>query len=408
MNSTKFFKRRLSNPFHNVTSNQRWGLLLPALTLAGCENFNPAPVEFGIEDIVPVGDVRTLEISDVVVSSLPLSPPEVDPQRKELGRLLFWDPVLSGNQDVACATCHLPESAYTDGRERSIGVSGVGRGPDRMAGDIGPVVRNSQSLVNVAWNGITELGMFNPDEAPMFWDNRVMSLKAQAEEPLRSREEMRGDNFTEEEILPELLQRLQGIPEYVTRFNETYGENDITRDMLTDALATFQTSLVANNSRFDQWMRGDNNAMSSREVSGLQEFVRAGCAACHSGPMFADFAPHILGSPEGAELVEPDQGDGQFGFRTPSLRQLAMTAPYFHAGQFQTLADVIEFYDEPERSSNSAVPRSELDADFVALPEMDGGRESIIRAFLETLNDPEFDRVVPSQVPSGLTPGGSL
>lgn len=242
----------------------------------------------------------------------------------------------------------------------------------------------------------------------MFWDNRVMSLKAQAEEPLRSREEMRGDNFTEEEILPELLQRLQGIPEYVTRFNETYGENDITRDMLTDALATFQTSLVANNSRFDQWMRGDNNAMSSREVSGLQEFVRAGCAACHSGPMFSDFAPHILGSPEGAELVEPDQGDGQFGFRTPSLRQLAMTAPYFHAGQFQTLADVIEFYDEPERSSNSAVPRSELDADFVALPEMDGGRESIIRAFLETLNDPEFDRVVPSQVPSGLTPGGSL
>ncbi len=397
------------NACHRYNPKTTFTLWLPiVLVLVGCENFTPAPVEFDNEDVINVGDISTLEIAETVVASLPLSPPSVDPMRRELGRSLFWDPVLSGDRDVACATCHLPETGYSDGRTRSIGVGGVGRGKDRVPGTVEPVKRNSQSLLNVAWNGINELGLFSQDEAPMFWDNRVQSLKKQALEPLISREEMRGDNFSEETILSEVLSRLNDNSEYVALFKEAYGVDAISAEQLVDALSSFQTTLIANNSRFDQWMRGDATAMTEREISGMQEFVLAGCAACHSGPMFSDFELHVLGTPEGENLAEPDSGNGEFAFRTPALRQLAFTAPYFHAGQFGTLSQAINFYDEPNGSSNASVAKSELDPDFLALPEMDDGRGSIIQSFLEALNDSEFDRGIPERVPSGLSPGGSL
>jgi cytochrome c peroxidase len=377
-----------------------------AFSLTACGEFTPAPVEFSQDDIVSVGDLHTIEIQGRVIASLPQNPPPVDEKQAELGRLLFWDPILSGDQDVACGTCHLPELAYTDGQSQAIGVDGTGRGELRVAGHTGMVRRNTQTLVNTAWNGIGELGVFDPATAPMFWDNRAAGFAEQAIEPIESREEMRGDLFTKASIQQEIEQRLAANAQYPTLFQEAFGTTVPTMDLVTSALASFQTTLVANNTRFDQWMRGDNTAMSPREQSGMQEFVIAGCADCHSGPMFSDFEPHVLGVREGPFVTEPDNGDGNFAFRTPTLRQLEFTAPYFHAGQFATLQRAIDFYDQPRSSENPNVPSSSLDEELLDVPEMDDGRGPLIISFLNTLNDENFDHSIPTEVPSGLPPGG--
>ena len=264
----------------------------------------------------------------------------------------------------------------------------------------------SEMCIRDRWNGINELGIFDPTTAPMFWDNRATGFAAQAIEPLESREEMKGDLFTRETIHQEIELRLASNSQYRLLFQNAFDTSQITVELVALALGMFQTTLVANNSRFDNWMRGDNTSMSERELSGMLEFIIAGCADCHSGPMFSDFTPHVLGVREGAQVTEPDNGDGTFAFRTPTLRQLEFTAPYFHAGQFATLDRAINFYDERRSSENPNVRSSELDEELLDVPEMDDGRGAIIRDFLNTLNDPDFDQQVPSEVPSGLSPGG--
>lgn len=382
------------------------GVLSLSVVLSACDDFDPEPVDFSQEDIVPIGAIQTLEVRGRVLASLPDETPLVDEKQAELGRLLFWDPILSGNQDVACATCHLPELAYTDNQHQAIGVGGMGRAENRTVGHTGRVPRNSQSVLNTVWNGINELGMFDPKFAPMFWDNRTTSLELQALEPIRSRQEMRGDGIAEEDINTTVVERLNAIPGYQLAFSDAFGADSIEIDLVAIALASFQRTLVANQSPYDRWMRGEPDALSERQVSGMQEFVLAGCADCHSGPLFSDFEVHVLGVQEGLDVNEPDDGDGLFAFRTPTLRQLAFTAPYFHAGQFTSLDQAIDFYDERRSSSNSNVPSSALDPELLEVPEMEGGRGAIIRDFLNTLNDDSFDKTAPESVPSGLPLGG--
>lgn len=383
-----------------------FGWIFVASQLAACTEFSAAPVNFSQADLVEVGEISTLEIQGRVISSLPQIPPDVASSQVELGRLLFWDPVLSGNKDIACATCHLPEHGYTDGQTQAIGVGGSGRGSERVVGHTGVVPRNSQTVLNTAWNGIDELGLFDAVSAPMFWDNRTQGLEAQAIEPLQSVQEMKGELFTVDTIRQEIETRLNNIPAYRSLFQDAFGIDDIGIDDVAIALAGFQTSLVANNSPFDQWMRGVEGALSERQLSGMQEFVIAGCADCHSGPLFSDFQLHVLGVREGAQVTEPDNGDGSFAFRTPTLRQLAFTAPYFHAGQFETLGNAIGFYDEVRSSENPNVPSSNLDRELDGIPEIEGELRNLIEEFLLTLNDDTFDSTIPTEVPSGLPPGG--
>ena len=155
-------------------------------------------------------------------------------------------------------------------------------------------------------------------------------------------------------------------------------------------------------------MRGETDAMSAQQIQGMEDFVDTGCAACHSGPMFSDFETHVLGVSEANGLNTPDTGDGEFGFRTPSLRQLAFTAPYFHGGQETTLDDVIDFYDNPGQSNNPNVPTNALDNDFRDLPNINGQTANRIEQFLNALSDDQFDRSRPTTVPSGLSVGGSI
>jgi cytochrome c peroxidase len=203
------------------------------------------------------------------------------PARIALGRLLFWDPILSGQQDVACATCHHPDFGYAENRDLSIGVDGIGLGHRRrFAPRVSPafVKRNSQTILNVAFNGIEDGGRYNPATAPMFWDLRASGLEAQALEPIKTLEEMRGSALTESSAVADVVSRLDGLAEYRRIFGEAFGAaRPITAEQLGRALAAFQRSLTAANAPFDRYMRGDRQAMTAAQLRGMSRFSRIGC-----------------------------------------------------------------------------------------------------------------------------------
>lgn len=360
---------------------------------------------FDIEPSQPIGGALPQRIE--APADDPMTPAKV-----ALGRLLFWDPILSGNKDVACATCHYPQFGYTDGRDISIGVNGVGLGAERTfasPNSISFVKRNSMTLLNTAFNGIDQQGRYSPSAAPMFWDSRARSLEAQAVIPIETFEEMRGNAYPEDKTLDHVLARLRAIPEYRSEFVKAFaGAQPITSGNLAKALATFERSLVANNSPFDRYMRGDTHAMTDAQIQGMQDFQRIGCTNCHSGPMFSDYKLHVLGIPDNDKLPGSDTGANQtHAFRTPSLRNLAYTAPYMHDGVFSTLQDVLRFYGRGRRLRNQNVAADERDPLLRRLRGLRSSASDIIE-FLGALSDDSFDKTIPARVPSGLHPGGRI
>ena len=362
------------------------------------------------------------------LAALPASPPTPadnppTPDRVALGRLLFWDPILSGQKDVACATCHHPALGYADGIDLSVGANGVGLGPSRSfaAGHtVRPVKRNSQSVLNVAFNGLTTTGDATPANAPMFWDLRVRSLEAQALEPLKAQDEMRGQGFVEDHAVAAVVARLTANAEYRRLFARAFGgAAPVNERNLGRALGAFERTLVVANTPFDRYMRGDTTALDPEQLRGMERFQSAGCINCHSGPMFSDFAPHVLGVPDNAKLAASDGGvNKSYAFRTPSLRNLAVTGPYMHNGAFASLQDVINFYQRISGgggrrggrgggSLNAQVARDQIDPLARALNMRGRGQRDLI-AFLRALDDPGFDRTIPARVPSGLPVGGRL
>jgi cytochrome c peroxidase len=334
------------------------------------------------------------------------------PSKVELGRLLFWDPILSGRKDVACATCHHPDLGYADNIDVSIGVNGIGLGGRRQfetPNTIPFVKRNSQTILNVAFNGIDQSGQYNPAGAPMFWDLRTVSLEAQALEPIKSLEEMRGDAYGEAEALKEVVRRISRIAEYRALFKSAFGGSQpVTADNLGKALAAFQRTLLANNSPFDRYTRGEAGAMTSEQIRGMELFDRVGCANCHTGPMFSDYKPHVLGVPDSPKVPASDAGiAGGYAFRTPTLRNLRYSAPYMHNGTLATLPDVLGFYNNGRRRlRNPNLRRDQLDPLLNQLNVRRGGSDII--EFLNALNDDGFDKRIPERVPSGLMPGGHI
>jgi len=268
--------------------------------------------------------------------------------KAQLGKLLFFDPILSGNKDVACATCHHPEFGFAESLEVSIGVNGLGLGQKRkfkLPNDIPLVKRNSQTILNTAFNGLKNKKTYHPDVAPMFCDLRAESLEMQALEPLKTFEEMRGHGISEENILAEAVKRLKAIPEYRKLFKAAFPISaEISEQTLAKAIATYERTLIANNTRFDLYMRGDKTALSANELLGLNAFLKSGCTKCHNGPMFSDFEPHAIAVIDNERLGHSDTGlDSTYAFRTPSLRNLRFTAPYMHSGKIKTLKQVLKF-----------------------------------------------------------------
>ncbi|GAB3585367.1 cytochrome c peroxidase [Hymenobacter daeguensis] len=335
------------------------------------------------------------------------------PAKIALGRALFWDPVLSGGRDVSCASCHHPATGYADALDLSIGANGQGLGTARhfrAPNDIPFVKRNSPTVLNTAFNGLTSAaGLPDPLAAPMFWDVRAQSLEAQSLLPLATLEEMRGHQGTEAAALDTVVARLRALPAYAILFSAAFAEAmPITAPNIGKALACFERTLLATDAPFDQYMRGNKAALSALEVQGLNAFVASGCAKCHSGPMLSDYKTHVLGVADNAKNAASDAGvGGTYAFRTPSLRNVARTAPYMHSGTIPTLPGVLNFYD-PGRgqapSANPHVPTSQRDPLF---PGRVTDPQAII-AFLGTLTATSYDRTVPASVPSGLPVGGNI
>ncbi len=360
------------------------------------------------------------KVSETILDlgALPISTPSPKnnpstPEKIALGRLLFFDPILSGNKDVACATCHLPEFNFAEFMETSIGVNGLGTGSKRRflePNDIPFVKRNSQAVLNTAFNGIQNNVPYEAESAPMFWDSRAKGLEAQAVMPIKTFEEMMGHAYTEENIIPAILKRVKSIPTYQQLFENAFGKDAINESNLGKAIASYERTLVATNTRFDQYMRGDSNALSLSEKDGMNLFLKTGCAKCHSGPMFSDYKQHTLGVPDTGNRNETDTGtDGQYKFRTPTLRNLRYTAPYMHSGKFATLEQVLLFYEDISGGKilNPNVNPAQMDT---LATHMDVKFKDISRIleFLNCLNDDNFDKSVPNEVPSGLPVKGNV
>ena len=407
------------------------GLLVAAATVAVLFFLEVGAV--GQEAQFPVDGEHT-------VSALPLTQEApgynpTTPEKVELGRLLFWDPLLSGPQDVACATCHHPQSAYAESRDLSLGVSGTGLGRFRRDGTL--VKRNSPTVLNVAFNSIDQSGRYDPTTAVAFWDNRIRSLESQALEPLKSLEEMRGDTYPEDEALERVVAKLQANAEYQSLFAEAFGsEEPVTAENLGRAIAAFMRSLLANNAPFDRYMRGDQSAMTTEQVRGMERFEEIGCIRCHNGPMFSDYKLHTMGVPDNPALLSGETtpaSDGgaqnppcpaggapeptaaylaacdSYAFRTASLRNLELTFPYGHNGMFRTLSAVVGFYESTiaGESRNPNVPFEELDPLLRQLQNVDEEDVDLIE-FLYALSDGSFDKTIPESVPSGLPVGGNI
>ena len=360
---------------------------------------------------------RPTEIPKVAALPKIVKTPIGNPSSKEkelLGKLLFYDPILSGGKDIACASCHHPTTGYAEFLDLSIGANGQGLGSKRAfkePNDIPQMKRNSPTILNTAYNGIHGKDDYEPENAPMFWDDRVKSLEKQALEPIKTLEEMKGVHFSKSQILGEVVARLQSIPEYKNLFAEAFGTDaPIDSIHIGMAIAAFERTLVANNSRFDQYMAGDINAISHSEKEGLELFKSVGCINCHNGPMFSDYKLHVLGVPENKKVPEPDSGfQESFAFRTATLRNLRFTAPYMHNGVFQNLKQVLEFYEDISfgKTRNPSVSKEMFDP-LVRELQLSVKDMSLIISFLNTLNDDNFDREIPKKVPSGLPVGGNI
>ncbi len=356
-------------------------------------------------------------------------------ERIELGRLLFFDPILGGEKDVSCGTCHHPAFAFADGRQFSAGVSGVGLGPARTLSlsaisgrPIALTPRNSPTVLNAAYNSDS---MGRPSHlGRQFWDGRAAGLAEQARGPITSRLEMAGDAYGADVARDSVVARLRGNSEYVQRFRDAFpveaasspGGDIITMDTYGRALAAYQRELVTRNSAFDRYAAGDDGALTRQQKHGLELFFTSAlCNQCHNGPMFSDFSFRVVGVPQegtgGSVLPGDDVGREEHtglvadrrAFRTPSLRNVELTAPYMHDGVFTTLDEVIRFYNDGASPRHAGVSTSDLDQ-LVARPlGLSAADRDALVAFLRALTDPGSGlepllRTVPASVPSGLRP----
>lgn len=251
--------------------------------------------------------------------------------KAELGRMLFFDPRLSGSQTLSCVSCHLPGLSWGDGLPRAVG--------ERRS----PMSLRTPTLLNVAWVPI--LG----------WDGKFRDLESVAFVPITSPANMN---------LPEatLIARLTALPGYVRAFSLAFGAGDITRNKIELALATYERSIVSGEAPFDRWIMGDNAAIDASAKRGFEIFNAKGrCAECHSGWAFTDSSFHDIGTAQGDDIGRaryfPTSLKLRYAFKTPTLRDVDRRAPYMHDGSVPTLREVIDLYD---RGGIARPSRSEL------------------------------------------------
>ena len=317
-------------------------------------------------------------------TALPAHRDGFSPQQIDLGRYLFFDPVLSRDGSISCASCHDPQRGFSDSLPRSIGIGGQEQS------------RAAPTLWNVAF-----LNKF-------FWDARASTLEQQMQGPLFAPHEM-GNT-------PEgLLATLNSIPTYQALFRQAYPQRqgaDILLEEVYQSLAAFQTSLISLNSRYDRYAHGYHAALSEHEVEGLNIFRSfvARCAECHMPPLFTNQQVAVIGAPEpdgwpldiGAEKTF-NSPVLKAGFKVPTLRNIDRTAPYMHSGKFDNLHEIAEFYNG---GRGHAVPAG-LDLHLhwhISSPNLTDYELDRLVDFLGTLSDESLTPQIPQRLPSGLAP----
>ncbi|GAC19355.1 cytochrome-c peroxidase [Paraglaciecola arctica] len=315
-------------------------------------------------------------------TSLPKHRDGFSPQQIDLGRILFFDPALSKDGSMSCASCHQPDKGFSDGLGRSKGFDGR------------QLTRSAPSLWNVAF-----LDKF-------YWDARASTLEEQAVGPLFDANEMA--NSPEQ-----LLETLNGNSAYLTLFKQTYPlRSQIDLDQVVSALTAFQSSLISLNSRYDRYAHGYHEALNKNEIAGLNVFRSfvARCAECHQPPLFTNNQIAVIGVPEkdGRPLDIGAQKTYQAaklrgGFKVPTLRNIVKTKPYMHAGNFDDLRETVGFYN---KGRGHAIPEGEtLQIHWhIWEPNLTEHEMDLIVEFLGTLTDEAFTPKVPETVPSGLSP----
>jgi len=243
--------------------------------------------------------------------------------KKELGKMLFFDPRLSVSQQIACGSCHEPQLGWGDGKR-------VANGHDRQTGK-----RNAMTILNTGYY------------EKLFWDGRAVSLEDQASFPVQDHVEMNMD-------ANQMEKNVQQFKGYEPMFEKAFGSKEINLDKIFKAIATFERSVVSPPSRFDLFVKGKPEVLKDEEVLGLHLFrTKAGCINCHNTPLFSDNQFHNDGQTLFASVSE-DLGlynvtknrEDVGKFRTPSLREVANTGPWMHHGNFPSLKDVVFFYDK--------------------------------------------------------------
>jgi cytochrome c peroxidase len=276
-----------------------------------------------ITKAIPISLTSAALITTSVLASEPIQPirpvQNINLAQVELGKKLYFDPRLSKSGFISCNSCHNLSMGGTDNLPTSIG--------DRW--QQGPI--NAPTVLNSSLN------------VAQFWDGRAADLKEQAGGPIANPGEM---GFTHQLAVGVL----QSIPEYVIEFKQVFGHDKITIDEVTEAIAEFEKTLVTPNSRFDQWLLGDKDALTADELSGYTLFKNSGCVACHNGEAVGGTSFQKMGvvepyqtksDVEGLAAVTGKDAD-RFKFKVPTLRNVEMTYPYFHDGAAETLTEAVD------------------------------------------------------------------
>jgi len=317
-----------------------WLGILVMVTMGGAAPLSDPPISPSA-----MADLKELYRRPEAIPFPPENPYSED--KAKLGRMLFFDPILSGGRTISCSSCHNPSLSWADGV--------------RLANASGRMQLHSPTLIDVAW--VPVLG----------WDGKFKSLEGVAFGPLLNPDNM---NNTEAEIVA----RLTKIPGYVEAFSQAFPgvrpEDVVSRPRIEQALATFERTIVASKAPFDRWIDGDETAIEPSAKRGFVLFNgKAGCANCHEGPSFTDFSFHDIGIASEGDIgrgrLFPTSVKLRHAFKVPTLRDAARRAPYMHDGSIATLEAVIDAYntggiDRPSRSelirplSLSAIEKHDL------------------------------------------------
>jgi len=313
---------------------------------------------------------------------LPKTPPypegnKPNKSRIELGKKLFFDPRLSGDGNMSCATCHSPMFGWSDGLATAKGFQSQVLG------------RASPTVINTAYNSI------------QMWDGRKKSLEGQAMGPMQSNAEMNMN-------IPKLMGFLRSDSIYKAEFKKAYPNEGIDELSVAKAIASFERTVISRNSDFDRWVQGNKKAMTRQQVAGFKLFYdpsKGNCVACHSAPNFTDNGFHNIGlaswgekNPDMGRYAQKPLGLMKGAFKTPTLRDITLTAPYFHDGSALTLDDVVAHYAEGGKVKTNLSPT-------ISQNSLSKEEQKDIVAFLTALTSPQENFVLPILPPPAYSKG---